>query len=365
MWWSATRASIAPRSRGLQLDEGLASRVTVMVDDVAQLDLIDAVVAAGQAHADPGLPRARRLLPRARARPPRRAPQPGAHARRRRARWPRRSSRRPGFTLVGMMAYEAQIAGVDEQGAGQARGAARCSAPRRAELGRASRSRGRGRPRDRRPRVRQRRRHRFARVDPRRSERHRDRRRVRACSARTCSTATGSSRRHRPPRSRSAWCDARPPTSRRCSAAAGSHPAPRRPTGCRSSPGREGLRMLPREAAGEVQTPVTGAGARATSRSATGSGCATPRPGSSASTSNAFAVVAGRRGRRRAADLPRRGEGVPVTERPVPRGGDRSTRVDPLAQLGPRRGLDPGLPRAADERRRGASPSCAPPASAA
>ena len=66
---------------------------------------------------------------------------------------------------------------------------------------------------------------------------------------------------------------------RRCSAAAGSPPGRPARTGCRSRCGRQGLRMVPREAAGEVQTPCTGP-APARCGSATGSGCATPRRGS-------------------------------------------------------------------------------------
>jgi D-serine deaminase-like pyridoxal phosphate-dependent protein len=86
---SVDRASIAR----LAADERLASRVTIMVDDVAQLDLVDAVVA------------------------------PGARASIRVCLELDASYQslvaRPGFTLVGMMAYEAQIAGVTNRGTGR------------------------------------------------------------------------------------------------------------------------------------------------------------------------------------------------------------------------------------------------------
>jgi D-serine deaminase-like pyridoxal phosphate-dependent protein len=106
---TADRASIAK----LAADPAATAAVTLMVDDIAQLDLIDAVTAPGQ-------------------REPIRVcidldaswrPLPGAHLGVRRS--PVHSAteagdlaaaivRRPGFRLVGLMSYEAQIAGLGD-----------------------------------------------------------------------------------------------------------------------------------------------------------------------------------------------------------------------------------------------------------
>ena len=92
----------------------------------------------------------------------------------------------------------------------------------------------------------------------------------------------------------------------------------------------EGLTMVPREMAGEVQTPLTGQPPRAPAASATGCGCGTPRRASSAEHVNEFALVDGDARRRHAAHLPRRGKGVPVTAT------SRRRRAS-LAQLGAQR----------------------------
>lgn len=107
---SADRAAIA----ALATDERAAARVTLMVDDVAQLDLIDAVVPPASRpalrvcleldaswHAPAPLGRVGVL----------RSPVHSPQALRALA---RQVASRPGFTLVGVMAYEAQIAGVSD-----------------------------------------------------------------------------------------------------------------------------------------------------------------------------------------------------------------------------------------------------------
>ncbi len=108
---SVDRAALAR----LANDETLASRVTVMIDDVAQLDLIDAVAAPAKRNAirvcielDASLD----------------APVLGhLGVRRSPVHTPQQARAlaeivvsRPGFTLVGMMGYEAQIAGVVNKG---------------------------------------------------------------------------------------------------------------------------------------------------------------------------------------------------------------------------------------------------------
>ncbi|NUT34812.1 MAG: amino acid deaminase/aldolase [Hamadaea sp.] len=111
---SADRAALAR----LAADERLAARVTLMVDAVDQLDLIDAVVP------QPGRPALRvcleldssyrsRLLGHVGVwrSPVRDAAQAAALA--------RAILARPGFTLVGMMGYEAQIAGLGNAPAGR------------------------------------------------------------------------------------------------------------------------------------------------------------------------------------------------------------------------------------------------------
>jgi len=96
----------------LAADEQLAARVTLMIDDVAHLDLIDAVVAPG---ARPSIRIALELD--ASWRGPlghlgvRRSP---LHEPEQLAALARTVTERPGFTLVGVMAYEAQIAGLGD-----------------------------------------------------------------------------------------------------------------------------------------------------------------------------------------------------------------------------------------------------------
>jgi D-serine deaminase-like pyridoxal phosphate-dependent protein len=111
---TANRAAIAQ----LAADEKLAARVTLMVDSLAHLDVIDAVV-----------PPARRAAIRlcleldASYRNPllghvgvRRSP---VHEAADAAVLAAEIVKRPGFALVGMMAYEAQIAGVGNRGLGK------------------------------------------------------------------------------------------------------------------------------------------------------------------------------------------------------------------------------------------------------
>lgn len=96
----------------LAADEQLAARVTLMIDDVAHLDLIDAVVAPS---ARPSIRIALELD--ASWRGPlghlgvRRSP---LHEPAQLAALARTVTERPGFTLVGVMAYEAQIAGLGD-----------------------------------------------------------------------------------------------------------------------------------------------------------------------------------------------------------------------------------------------------------
>lgn len=113
---SVDRAAIA----ALAADEAAAARVTLMVDDIAQLDLVDAVV-------PPAARPAIRLAIDADAswRAPvlghigvRRSP---VHDATEVARLARAIAARPGFCLVGLMMYEAQIAGQpDDTGSGDA-----------------------------------------------------------------------------------------------------------------------------------------------------------------------------------------------------------------------------------------------------
>jgi D-serine deaminase-like pyridoxal phosphate-dependent protein len=99
----------------LAADEKLASRVTIMVDDLSQLDLVDAVAAPGTRAV---VRVALELDASYRSRTlghvgVRRSPlhEPGAVETLARA-----IVARPGFRLVGMMAYEAQVAGVTNAG---------------------------------------------------------------------------------------------------------------------------------------------------------------------------------------------------------------------------------------------------------
>lgn len=111
---STHRAALA----ALGADDVLAARVTLMIDDVAQLDLVDAVVAPGsrapirvclELDASFDVP----VLGHVGVR---RSPVHEVADVRRLAEV---VVRRPGFTLVGMMGYEAQIAGVGNRGRGR------------------------------------------------------------------------------------------------------------------------------------------------------------------------------------------------------------------------------------------------------
>jgi D-serine deaminase-like pyridoxal phosphate-dependent protein len=103
----------------LAADESLASRVTLMVDDVAQLDLLDAVAPPGRRaeirvclELDASY-RSRLLgFIGVRRSPVHEPAQARALA--------EAIAARPGVRLVGMMAYEAQIAGVGDRGSGRA-----------------------------------------------------------------------------------------------------------------------------------------------------------------------------------------------------------------------------------------------------
>ncbi len=132
------RAAIAH----LAADEQLAARVTLMIDDVAHLDLIDRVVAPG---ARPSIRIAIELD--ASWRSPighlgvRRSP---LHTPDQLAALARIVTERPGFTLVGVMAYEAQIAGLGDAPPGR---------PLRGALVRGIQRRSRAELRDRRARA--------------------------------------------------------------------------------------------------------------------------------------------------------------------------------------------------------------------
>jgi D-serine deaminase-like pyridoxal phosphate-dependent protein len=116
---SVNRAAI----RRLALDPALASRVTLMIDDVEQLDLIDAVVAPGDRE------RIRVCLELDASWAPKLLGHLGTYRspvftpREARA-LAERIAARPGFALVGMMAYESQIAGLGNAPGSATRGAA-------------------------------------------------------------------------------------------------------------------------------------------------------------------------------------------------------------------------------------------------
>jgi D-serine deaminase-like pyridoxal phosphate-dependent protein len=105
--------------RQLAGDERLASRVTIMVDSVDQLDLVDSLVAPDARATirvcldlDASLKRAGGLIRVGARRSPLYTPaQAEAMA--------REVVERPGFRLVGLMAYEGQIAGVGDAPPGQ------------------------------------------------------------------------------------------------------------------------------------------------------------------------------------------------------------------------------------------------------
>ena len=113
---TADRTALA----ALVASEELCHRVTIMVDDLAQLDAVDAVVAAAQR------PRVRVCLeldvsyqhPILGHVGTRRSPLREPHEIQRLA---RSVVARPGFELVGLMAYEGQIAGVGNAGSGRGR----------------------------------------------------------------------------------------------------------------------------------------------------------------------------------------------------------------------------------------------------
>ncbi|QCR18726.1 alanine racemase [Agrococcus sp. SGAir0287] len=124
---SVDRAAIA----ALAASERLASRVTIMVDDPAQLDLVDAVAA----------PRTRATIRVALELDaswrgplghvgPRRSP---VHAAADLDSLARVVADRPGFSLVGVMAYEGQIAGVGDAASAVVRAMQRVSAAELAE----------------------------------------------------------------------------------------------------------------------------------------------------------------------------------------------------------------------------------------
>ena len=241
----------------------LASRVTLMVDSTEQLDSHRRGGRAGPARDHPGLPRARRFV----ATSPllghigvRRSP---VHtACRRRARSPPtivRAARVPAGRHDGLR-------GADRRhrrppGGPPGRGAVirwmqRRRCPSSSSVAAAAVAAVRE---HRRPRVRQRRRHRIARVDAARTVGHRDRRRLSGLFGPHLFDGYAQFRPRPPRRSRSAvvrkprpaiatmlgggWIASGPP---------GSRPAAADRLAARDS------RMVPREAAGEVQTPVTG-----------------------------------------------------------------------------------------------------------
>jgi D-serine deaminase-like pyridoxal phosphate-dependent protein len=105
--------------RRLAASEELASRVTLMVDSVEQLDLVDAVVPAAARpqlriclDVDASLRAAGGRVHLGVRRSPVHRPDDAAAL-------ARRVTDRPGFRLVGLMAYEAQIAGVQDAPAGR------------------------------------------------------------------------------------------------------------------------------------------------------------------------------------------------------------------------------------------------------
>ena len=234
--------------------DAAASAITLMVDDVEQLDLIRAAPARRCGcclDVDASL----RIGPAA----PRRAALAAAHAGATAAALAGRGRR-----AVGLAGRRRDVLrGADRRAAGHARRPSGCV--KRALGGASWRDAAaavveRGRDGRRRARARQLRRHRQPRGELGRPGRHRGDRRVGPLRARPCSTATAPSRRGRRCSSRCRWCAAR----RRgiatlfgggyiASGPAGQVAAARRrpAAGC-SCCGTEG--------AGEVQTPVRGAG---------------------------------------------------------------------------------------------------------
>ncbi|MYS13430.1 alanine racemase, partial [Streptomyces sp. SID4982] len=111
---SADRAGYAE----LAADPKLAATVTVMVDDVAQLDLIEASRAGGRevVRVCLELDTSLRLLGGRVRVGARRSP---LHSPARLAELARSVARRPGFELVGLMGYEGHVAGVGDALAGR------------------------------------------------------------------------------------------------------------------------------------------------------------------------------------------------------------------------------------------------------
>ncbi|HEX2085168.1 MAG TPA: amino acid deaminase/aldolase [Solirubrobacteraceae bacterium] len=107
---TADRAAL----RALAADDGAAANITIMVDDPAQLDLVEPGGAPVRVCLDLDAswrPLGGRLRVGARRSPLRDAGQAVAFA--------RHVAARPGFRLVGLMAYEAQIAGVGDDPPGR------------------------------------------------------------------------------------------------------------------------------------------------------------------------------------------------------------------------------------------------------
>jgi len=111
---TADRASL----RALAADERLASRVTIMVDSAAQLDLVEAAVGTGghQIRVCLDLDASLKLAGGRIHLGPRRSPVHGPEAA---AALARDVVRRPGFRLVGLMSYEGQTAGVGDNAPGK------------------------------------------------------------------------------------------------------------------------------------------------------------------------------------------------------------------------------------------------------
>ena len=240
--------------------------------------------AAGIRARGPGVPRARRRLPAGtrvhlgvRRSPVRHPPPP--------QRWPGPSPASPGFALVGMMAYEAQIAGVGNAG-GAVRAAASCAG---CSVGRPPSSPSVGPPRS--PRC--------ARsptsssstaAAPARSRRTAAEPAVTEVAAGsglfgpTCSTATAHFQPGRRVVLRAAGrAPARPPDRDPARRRLDRIRAARRATGCRCSPIRRACGTSARKGRRGAD-PGPRPGRPTGCRSATGCGCGTPRPASRPST---------------------------------------------------------------------------------
>jgi len=234
---TADRAAIAR----LAASPELASRVTLMVDSVAHLDLIDAVVPPAERETirlcleldsswdAPVLGHIGVY----------RSPLHSVETVRAVA---EAITRRPGFALVGMMGYEAQIAGQGDNPPGRPAWAA------------------------------------TLRWMQKNSREELIARRGEAVAA--VRALTGPRRRRR---SRCRWCDGPTSARRRCSAAAGSRPARPAPTASRSSSGRPGCPWSTARWRGRCRRRSP-APPPPSCASATGSGCGTRSRASSAST---------------------------------------------------------------------------------